>query len=38
MARQLRGELENAFNQITLKGNLLDNIFYHAADRETFLK
>jgi hypothetical protein len=38
MARQLRVEFENAFNQITLKGNLRDNIFYHAADRETFLK
>jgi hypothetical protein len=38
MARPLRVEFENAFNQITSKGNLRENIFYHAADRERFLK
>ena len=37
MVRQLRVEFENAFYHITSRGNLRDNIFYGAADRERFL-
>jgi len=38
MARQLRKEFENAFNQITLKRNLGNGIFYYTTDKERFMK
>jgi putative transposase len=38
MARQLRVEFENAFYHITSRGNLRNEIFHDAADRERFLK
>ena len=38
MARQLRVEFENAFNQITSKRTLGDGIFHCTTDKERVLK